>query len=96
MYGAQSSNSNTGGGSTLYYNSPSSSNPFTRRSRRSNLTATHSITVAHQRLACDRCHQQRPQPDDRDRQITISGVGGNTAVANGTWTPVNVVNSSTF
>ncbi len=86
MYGYQSGNSNTGGGSTLYYNNPSTSNLSPKITAKSSLTATTATNISGATKATPIVITTSvPNPLATGDTVTISGVGGNTA-ANGTFT----------
>jgi hypothetical protein len=98
MYGAQSGNSNTGGGSTLYYNNPSSSNLAPQITSLATLTAapkaTTNITGASNTvpivITTSAAHNLIT-----GATINISGITGNLA-ANGNNLMVTRVNATQF
>ena len=99
MYGYQSANSNTGGGSTLYYNNPSTTNLSPKITARSSLTATTGGSISGSITGATKATPivittSIANPLITGQTVTISGVSGNTK-ANGTFT-VTVLTPTTF
>jgi hypothetical protein len=94
LYGAQSANSNTGGGSTVYYNTTSSNltPQITPRSSLVSAALSHPITGATK--ASPIVITSVAHGLVTGNTVNVSGVGGNTA-ANGTFT-ITAVDANSF
>jgi Flp pilus assembly protein TadG len=96
MYGAQTDNSNTGAGSTLYYNNPATTGLPAQITPRSSLTGTNYTVIGATKAApiVVTTSASLGLATGNTFTVTIAGVAGNTA-ANGTFT-ATVTGSTTF
>lgn len=94
MYGANSANSNTGGGSTVYYNTTNSNLAPQITSRTALLSAATARTISAATNASPIQVTSANHGLTTGERVTITGAAGNSA-ANGTWT-VTVVDATRF